>query len=185
MIDRYIDLEMKNEINKSNKGFTLVEVMVTTFLATVLFAGIYMTFVFGHKTSNHYSDYVQNRQQVRLALNWMVRELREAQQVFLVEEKDSLRLDFSKKKVGSISYIWSAEGEDKGILRRIGPVNSRILAREISAIFIDYPKVDTLLIEIVSAGRKEEDEIRLKGQVTLRSQMHTMHSWGRAYAQNE
>lgn len=164
-------LKKRKCLNK--KGFTLVEVMVATFLSTVLFAGVYMTFVFGHKTSRHYSQNVKKRQQLRLALNWMTRELREAKDIFIVEEKDQVRVDFTKKKIGSVSYVWKNSGKDKGVLRRRAPLKDRILASGIDSFSIAYPTTKTLKFRIAS-GAEKQDQVFLKGQVTLRSQMPTM-----------
>ena len=164
-----------------NKGLTLLEVMVVTLLSTVLFAGVYMTFIFGYKTSRHYSQNVKARQQVRLALNWMTYELREARNVFLVEERDELRLTFFKKKIGQVCYVWTKTGEEKGVLRRIAPMKNRILARDIDELLIFYPKSDTLEFQISSGktDKKDQYQVLLKGQVTLRGQMTTMRLRGR------
>ncbi|MFC1510625.1 PilW family protein [Candidatus Omnitrophota bacterium] len=167
----------KNVSGANKKGLTLLEVMVTTCISTVLFSGIYMTFIFGHKTSRHYSENVKKRQQLRMALNWMTRELREAENIFLVEADGEVRLTFFKKKVGDVLYLWTGVGKDKGVLRRFAPMKDRILARGIDSLIISHPKSNIIMFQIASG--KDKKQVFLKGQVVLRNQLTTLRSWGK------
>ena len=72
----------------NKKSFTLVETLVTVLISTVVFAGIYSTYIVGNRAWIHYSDSITTRREVRRALLVMANELRAAKNVRVIQGPD-------------------------------------------------------------------------------------------------
>lgn len=135
---------------ENKKAFTLVEIMVVALLATVVFAGIYSTFAVGNRTWAHYNDAIAVRKEARRALSWMVRELREAENVRVIQGSDGSALHFNRPSLGPVSYVWSRRGDDAGRIIRRNRLDARILASRISSLSFQYLR-DAVVIDITSS----------------------------------
>ncbi len=85
---------LKNRDNFYNrtlkiKGFTLVEVIVTVALVSVVFAAIFSFFFFQTSTYSHGSDKSQIQTEIRLASDFISKELRYATKVSVATPSDS------------------------------------------------------------------------------------------------
>jgi len=87
------------------KGFTLVEVLVSTLIMGILFVGIYIVLSTGDITYQVDSAFLDLQQQARQGMAWMVRELREAQNIQItVVDSDSDRISFNTFSGTGIMY---------------------------------------------------------------------------------
>ena len=60
-----------------NKAFTLVEVLVVTFISLILFSAIFMVLNMGEFQNRIGSTRIDVQQEVRRALDWMIKDLRQ------------------------------------------------------------------------------------------------------------
>ncbi len=157
---------------RNRQAFTLVETMIVVLISTVVFAGIYSTFIVGNKAWAHYSDSVIVKKEARGALIGMVNELREAQKVRVIQGPNGSAVHFYRPAVGAVSYVWSKKGDDANRIIRYNRLNVRILAQYISALSFQYTK-DAIVINI-AASKLTTPENRtlfsLREKVALRSE---------------
>ncbi len=156
---------------KTKTAFSFVEVMVVALLSTVVFAGIYSTFIVGNRAWGHYSDSIAAKKEARRALLWMVKELREAENVRVISEADGCSIHFYRPAVGAVSYTWSREGGNANKIIRRNRLNTRILARYISALSF-HNTVKAVIIDIRASKATttgNDVHVALKEKVALRS----------------
>jgi len=156
---------------RNNKGVTLVEVMVVVLISTIVLAGIYTTFIVGNRAWMHYSDTVIIKKDLRRALFAMINELREAENVRVIEGVGFSALHFYRPASGTISYLWSQKGEDAHRIIRQNLHGKRILAKNITQLSF-YNVKDAIIIDITASKLKKSGEmaqIALKEKVALRS----------------
>src|SRR4030042_2722127 len=70
------DLSEEKRMNK--RGLTLIELLIVLVISTILIAGIYRTFIHQQHTYTVQDQVVAMQQNVRMAINQMVREIRMA-----------------------------------------------------------------------------------------------------------
>jgi len=150
---------------KSNKAFTMLETLVTVFIATAILAGIYSTFLLGNKSWAYYSKTISKKQNVRRAFLWMRNELREAKDIFIVEEKGSLVLNFYRPGKGLVTYSWKDAGENAFRIIRKSQQDIRILANEIGSIKFKQLTSDEIFFEVSAV---EGGNIKLSKNIALR-----------------
>ena len=157
---------------ENQKAFTLVEIMGVVLLSSVVFAGIYSTSVVGNRAWIQYNDSTAVKQEAHRALWGMVNELREAENVRVVQGTDGSALHFYRPSIGPVSYIWSREGDDAGRIIRRDRLNSRILAQHISTLSFQYFG-NAVVIDITASNPTtsgQVTEVTLKEKVALRAQ---------------
>lgn len=155
----------------NKKAFTLVEALVTALISTVVFAGIYSTYIVGNKAWVHYNDSVAARREARRALLGMVNELRAAENVRVIEGPDGSAVHFYIQLIGPVSYIWRNKGRDAGRIIRRNRFKKRIMAQYISDLSFQYLK-DVVIIDITASKRMSDGQMAkaaLKERVALRS----------------
>ncbi|OGX35797.1 MAG: hypothetical protein A3C36_01360 [Omnitrophica WOR_2 bacterium RIFCSPHIGHO2_02_FULL_52_10] len=155
-----------------NKGLTLVEVLVVTLLSTVVMAGIYSTFIVGNRTWAYYNDSVLIKKEARRALFRMAGELREAENVRVIQSPDGNALHFYREASGPVSYYWSRKGEDADRVIRRDRVNSRIIAQYITELAY-YDLKDAVVVDITASRQKASGataEIFLREKIALRAE---------------
>jgi prepilin-type N-terminal cleavage/methylation domain-containing protein len=154
------------------RGLTLIEVLVTALLSTVVFAGIYSTFLTGNRAWAYYNDSVAVKKEARRAIFGMVNELREAENVRVIKSQDGTALHFFTETGGPVSYYWSRKGDDANRIVRRGRVNSRILAQHITGLSF-YNLKNALVVDITAGKEKANGEsatISLRGKIAFRGQ---------------
>ena len=156
----------------SKAAFTIVEALVVALISSVVLAGVYSSFIVGNRAWAHYNDSVTMKREVRRALLGMVNELREAENVRVIEGPEEKALHFYRPASGNVSYYWRSSGEEAGRIVRRGRLDSRILAQHISSLSFYHLKdaivVDISARKLTAAGK--ETEISLREKVTLRAQ---------------
>lgn len=155
----------------STKAFTLIETLVVVLIATVAFAGIYSTFIVGNQAWFYYNNSVAVKKEARRALFGMVKELREAQKVKVIQSHDGTALHFYRPSVGNVSYVWTNKGEDANKIIRRNRLNTRTMAQHISALSFELSH-NTIVINL-SAGKQTVAEnvtqVTLRKKIALRS----------------
>jgi len=156
---------------KNKKAFTIVEILVVVLISTVVFAGIYSTFIVGNKAWVHYNDSVAVKKEVRRALFSMINELREAENVRVIQSNEGSAIYFYRPSVGDVSYVWNRKGDDaKKIIRR-NRLGVRTLAQHISTLSFQHSK-KTIVINIAAnkqTTKEDVTQIALREKITLRS----------------
>jgi hypothetical protein len=155
----------------NKKAFTLVEALVTTLISTVVFAGIYSTYIVGNNAWVHYNDSVSSRREARRALSGMVNEIRAAENVRVIEGPEGSAIHFYIPMTGPVSYIWRNTGRDAGRIIRRNRFKKRIMAQNISDLSFQYLK-DVVIIGVTASKRMSDGQMAkasLKERIALRS----------------
>ena len=88
---------------KNNKGITLVEIILTIAIMLIIFQAIYSLFFVGTKSFNMSKDKGFAQQNVRIAADYITKELRTAAKITTIAPQDtiyySLSLDSSKNLI--------------------------------------------------------------------------------------
>jgi len=158
---------------QNKKAFSFVEIMVVVFISTIVFAGIYATFNVGNQVWLYYSASTSVKQEARKALLWMVRELREAQNVQVIAGGEGSAIHFYRPSVGAVSYTWSGQGGDARKIIRRNDLSTRVLAQNISMLSFEYLKnavVIDVKASIAPMASEQAVQVTLREKVTLRSQ---------------
>ena len=156
---------------KIKKAFTIIEVLVVVMISTVVFAGIYTTLQVGNKTWVYYNDSVAVKKELRRALFGMVNELREAENIRIIQGPQGSAIHFHRPSVGAVSYIWNKEGEEANKIIRQGRKGARITAKYISTLSFRHFK-NTIFINIGASkqtAQSDVTQIALREKVTLRA----------------
>ena len=140
------------------KAFTLVESLITVLISTVVFAGIYSTYIVGNRAWAHYNDAIAARKEVRRALLGMVNEIRAAGSVRVVQGPDGSAIYFYNPSIGPVSFVWNRTGENANRIIRYNRFNKRIMAQHISA--LSFKNLNNAVIISVMASKQTS-----KGQV--------------------
>jgi len=156
---------------RNKKAFTIVEVLVVVMISTVVFAGIYTTLLVGNKTWTHYNDSVAVKKEVRRALFGMVNELREAENVKVIQGAEGSAIHFHRPSVGTVSYVWSKKGDNANRIIRRNRSGVRIIAQHISTLSFQRSKKAIFINIAASKQTTSEDvtQIALREKVTLRA----------------
>jgi prepilin-type N-terminal cleavage/methylation domain-containing protein len=147
------------------QAFTLIEVVIACAIFSLILEAVYTTLRVGQNSWNNYSTNILSRQEVRRALIAMSSELREAKNIFIIKDTESLSLNFETSSHGTISYVWNKVGEDAFKIIRKNYTNRKILANNISSLSFDFPVDNEIIIDV--AGGKEKSFI-LKEKIALR-----------------
>ena len=157
----------------SDKAFSLVEIMVVVLISTVAFAGIYSTFAVGNKAWIHYNDVVVVKKEARRALFAMVNELREAENVRVIQSESGSALHFFRPKIGAVSYIWSTQGDNAYKIIRRSQRGVRIMAQHISV--LTFENLQSMIAINITAGKQttvgDFTQVVLREKVALRSKI--------------
>lgn len=156
----------------NNRAVTLVELMVVVLISTVVFAGIYSTFVVGNRTWAYYNESVSVKREARRALWGMVNELREAENIRVIQGPNGSAIHFHKPETGAVSFVWSKIGDDAGRIIRLHRLESRIFAGYITALYFQHTD-NAVVIDITASKLPVQGkavEIHLKEKIALRSQ---------------
>lgn len=76
------------------KGFTLFEVLLSTLILSVMVVGIYGVLNIGDKTYNHDMALLDLQQQVRQAMDGMIKELKQSKTSLITISGGGARIDF-------------------------------------------------------------------------------------------
>ena len=157
-------------ISNNKKSFTLIETLVTTLISTVVFAGIYSTYIVGNRAWIYYNDVIAARREARRAFVWMVRELRAAENVRVIQGPDGSAVHFYVPMTGPVSYIWSNKGNDANQIIRRNRFQKRMLAKHISGLSFQCLN-DAVVVGITASKQTSKGETTsavLKERVALR-----------------
>lgn len=161
--------------NKNNQGFTLVEALMTVAIFSVMMGTVYITMIMSQRSLDAYLQTAAPRQNLRMAMAAMVRELREAQNLFIDTRHrygpndHTIILTFQRPQYGDLTYAWTDTGNDAGKIIRTNYSNKIVLARNITSLSLTAPFAGEIIIEI-GAGTIKGTALRLKEKVALRLQ---------------
>ena len=157
-------------LSNNKRSFTLVETLITVMISTVVFAGIYSTYIVGNRAWIHYSDSIATRREVRRALMVMVNELRGAKNVRVIQGPDGSAIYFYTPSTGPVSFVWNRNGNNANKVIRYNRLNERILAQYISALSFKNLN-DAVIINIMASKQTTKGQMShavLKEKVALR-----------------
>src|SRR3989338_4773773 len=101
------------------KAFTLVETLIVVLLSTVALAGVYATLNVGQKAWVFYNDSVAVKKEARRALFALATELREAENLKVIQGPGGTTVHFHRPSIGAVTYTWTDKGEQEyRIIRR-------------------------------------------------------------------
>jgi prepilin-type N-terminal cleavage/methylation domain-containing protein len=136
--------KLSNKLSTSEKGFSLVEVMVTIFIASIVIAGLYTILLMGEQSWDVNSVNIRLTQESRKAFDWMEYDLRQSgtSPSYIDVDTDgtwytSIEFSVPEGVVGG-GIVWVADtirfslnGEQ---LIRTEGANSKVVAQNISAL---------------------------------------------------
>ncbi|MGD9015047.1 MAG: prepilin-type N-terminal cleavage/methylation domain-containing protein [Candidatus Omnitrophota bacterium] len=153
------------------KGFTLIEVLVVVAILSIVIAAIYVVLNIANVTYNLDLGILDLQQNARIAMDWMIKELRESApgDVSIGAGNDDITFDTPNES--NIRYYLDT-GQDQ-IIRKYPPGTERIIANDIGN--LNFTLVGNLL-EIQITARKPQTPQRqdltflLKEKVRLRNE---------------
>lgn len=161
-------------IKGKKPGFTLVEVLLSTAILTFILAGLYAVFNVGNLSYGTDTKLLDLQQDARLAMDWMVREIRQAFPATLTPFPlvNSNTINFDTFLTDNITY--SHNINTKQIIRNepLDPIPARVIANNIEVLNLNYlPARRILEIEIeVEHPQRPDLSFSLTEQVRLRNE---------------
>ena len=116
------------------KGFSLMETIVSTAILTILVTAIYAALFVGNKSWVNNEANIKAQQEVRKGLVMMTKDLRVAKSVITTQNSLSFSLSFTHPNDGALTYSWASTGGSAQQLIRQTATKTRIIAQNISAI---------------------------------------------------
>lgn len=157
----------------SQKGFTLVEVVVASTILVIFMAGLYQVIAFGLSMWDKGEGRIDEQQNVRIAANHIVRELRTAYSFDIgpagvaEEPRNSIQMTLPDPSLTPVNYPKIRYYFDGGneIQRSVDGAGNNIVAYGIKSIqFTSNPEKNSIIIEIEGNGG-----YKLKTQVFIRA----------------
>jgi len=103
-----IELFMKRRCLKNDKGFTLVELMVTVFLTAIAVIAIYRGYTAFSQSADAQQQTLEMQQNLRIGMYWLVKDIMRAG----MNEEDEDAASFSEAFTNSLEFsmdLWGAE----------------------------------------------------------------------------
>ncbi len=154
----------------SKKAFTFTELMVTLSIFTVIMAAIYTTFIVGNRSWVLFNTHAVLQRETRDCMIQLTKELRKAKDILIIRDAESLRVNFIRPTLGSVSYLWSSAGENANKLMRTNQGGTRVLANNVAFLSLEQTQ-DSIVIDLTTEIRNKSGEkatFRLKEKVARR-----------------
>jgi len=161
---------------RHNSGFTLVETMVALTLLCILMVSVYTFFLSGVISWKNNRDKADVQENLRIAVNRLARELRQAKSIHFFDLYSGGRLEFNDPYGKIITYYCATSGDPENarqLIRAVNGTGNNPVARYIKKIMVEPVNCspDTRLITITLLGEKgKTGEIRISTTVMLRQQ---------------
>ena len=154
----------------AKEGFTFAETMVSALIFSILAIAILSVLIVGQKAWHSDTGKVELQQQARLAMDGMIREVRESSFAGITQPADganSARLDFATSESGeTISYYL----DGNQLIREYPAGTERILANDVEVIdFSLSGDVLTIELDLGKTVYGADLDFSLKEQVRLRN----------------
>lgn len=157
-----------------NKGFTLVEMIVALSLLSIILV-LLNTFLLSSLISWHNSrDKAEVEENLRIGINRLTRELRQAKYIVSFETNPKNKLNFRSYDGKLLSYFCSMSNDSEQASQLIRAVNNsgnNPVARYVNEIMVDPANCNesTKLLHIILAGEKgRSGEVKVKTTIMLR-----------------
>ena len=160
--------------SENNKGYTLIEVLITLAIFTVMMTTINATMMMSQRSLDIYTQKTAPRQALRSAMAAMVKELRGSQNLFIDDRHrnddndHSITLTFQHPQYGDVKYSWTDTGDDAGKIIRTNYSSITVLAYNITSLSFTSPFTDQVIIDIGDGNKGAE--LQLTQKVALRMQ---------------
>lgn len=139
---------------KNNRGLTLIEVLAAVALLSVILLLVGSLHVFGQKNFNDQAVQAENTAHLRLAMSWITKDVRRAEEVTYSSETNQLQMD-------NENITYSLTGDT--LLRN----NTQVIARNIST-FAVHIEGDKVTINLESDESPTGRTIELSSEIFLR-----------------
>ncbi len=169
-----LEEEMK-KMKRNNLGFTLTETLFSAFTFTIVAGGLISTLLAGQQSFQVNENNVNIQSEARKALQFMTRELREAENIMLNGfAGESFYVDFRIPGTppNYIMYMWHGDigGDMSNMIHRMDNSGERVLARNITDFTVtdlgNALSIDLTATRIPDVGNPST--ITLNGKVALR-----------------
>ncbi len=159
------------------RGFTLIELLVSAVILSIIIAGVYMFSIMGEKT--YITDVVllDLQQQLRQAMSWMTREIREAKDIQNgTIDNDSDWIQFNTFNETNIRYYRDIndvnnDGVVNQVIREYPSGTRRILANDITRLkFYLIGNISRIELEASKVALQRTLSLSLTEQVKLRNE---------------
>ncbi|MDP8211846.1 MAG: prepilin-type N-terminal cleavage/methylation domain-containing protein [Candidatus Zapsychrus exili] len=141
---------------ESNKGFSLIEMMISLAIFSFIASGLYSILMVSNNSWHTHVANIDAQGQARLTADFLARELRTAEAILIIQDENSVNLSFSVPGADNVAYSWDKFGEHNDQLIRTTSENSRIVARDVFSLSIVEDN-DEVLIDLMISVDKLED----------------------------
>lgn len=152
---------------KGKLAFTFIEVLITLTVFSVMIACLYTTLHMGQKAWVRYAKDIIPQQQVRRAMITLNQELREAENINLIHEKDKLQIRYTNSQHQLSEMNFYSEGKQSGQLIRIFDKEKEpiIAAYGLNQLSLKMPDDQHIQYEIRGG---DQNQFVLNGYIALR-----------------
>lgn len=137
----------------NTQATSFTEILITITIFTIIFGAILGSLDSGNMLGDNYDDNIAVQREVHKALLAMSKELREANNVSVLQDANNASINFSRPVIGNISFSWSTTGGNANRIIRQDPTSSRILANDISSLSFANTDLSVEVIINVTAAK--------------------------------
>lgn len=159
------------KIEGLRSGLTLVEVLVSVALISLIMIGIYETLIIGNKSWNQDMGMLDLQQDARLAMDGMVREIRQGNSSDVSITDNGAVVEFSLPDAGATENIRYYLNNDNQLIREHPEGTEKILADDVNSVnFLLNADVLSLQIDMAKTVQGQDLSFSLKEKVRFRNE---------------
>jgi len=164
----------------NEKGFLLVETIFAMLLTTVAIVIILMIYTNGYSSYIKQTDKIDVQENMRIAMNRMVRDIRQASEIPTITNSDNSPLG-AKDKITFVKWEYNSDGDlvqkeicyyydsiDREIQKDVKDLGHNPLASNIKSVLFDYSSSEKSVTITIVGNRGKSGDITLSTKVNLR-----------------
>jgi len=161
----------------NEKGFLLVETIFAMLLTTVAIVIILMIYTNGYSSYIKQTDKIDVQENMRIAMNRMVRDIRQASEIPTITNSNNLplgakdkisfdKMEYNSDDVKKICYYY--DSVDREIQKSVDGFGHNPLASNIKSVLFDYSSSEKIVTITIVGNRGKSGDITLSTKVNLR-----------------
>ncbi len=157
---------------RQKRAYTLIEVLVSIAIFSFILMALYQMFAVGNRSWANYNEKVALQREIRWSMYAVVKELREAKNIFVTDDSEKVKIAFKKDNLGSFAFVFMKTGQQRNKLFFERPNQKRVLSSSVTNLKVD--QISKHLIEIEITGMKQPlfsklITFKLKQRILLRN----------------